>query len=129
MLTNISQNENQTHDKNKGNEHKSIYIQCPWYHSSVSLCLSAGIKSLISVNKIPQAISNNFIQSLINRCDKKGIIKTNQEIVAGQKIKIKRGPFSQMVALVDHVDAQERVTLLLTIMGHETKVTIDEKIL
>ena len=73
---------------------------------------TSGIKSLISVNKIPQAISNNFIQSLINRCDKKGIIKTNQEIVAGQKIKIKRGPFSQMVALVDHVDAQERVTLL-----------------
>ena len=88
-----------------------------------------GIKSLISADKIPQAISSNFIHSLMARCDDKGVIQTNQEIVTGQEIKINKGPFSQSIAVVDQVDAKERVTLLLNMMGQKTKVTVDRKIL
>ena len=83
-----------------------------------------GITRLLVSNNKPQAIPNNFILALKLRCDEEGIVKKPNILVPGEKVILRKGPFTKMIGLIEQIDTQERITLLLEILGQKAKTSI-----
>ena len=83
-----------------------------------------GVKNLVALNKVPQCIPQNFITSLKLRCDKEGRLMVKETLNVGEKVRIIKGPFSEMIGTIEKIDAKDRVTLLLNFMGKDTKSLI-----
>ena len=83
-----------------------------------------GVKKLISQNHIPQPLPEGFINGLKARCNKMGQLIVKENPILGEKVKLLRGPFVNLVGVVETIEPQKRVTLLLEFMGQKTKTTV-----
>jgi transcriptional antiterminator RfaH len=60
------------------------------------------------------------------RCDSDGLLAPlPEDFSAGDHIRITSGPFADFVARVDTVDPQQRLHLLLDLLGRPTKVVVE----
>ena len=86
-----------------------------------SINSTLGVKKLVESNKIPQCIPQEFIASLKHRCDKEGKLVGEETLNVGAKVRIVKGPFTEMIGTIEKIDAKDRITLLLDFMGKDTK--------
>ena len=83
-----------------------------------------GITRLITLKNDPHPISSEFILSLKKRCNKENILKFEQKLSSGEKVKLTKGPFTNLVGIVDKIDPQERITILFNVMGQSVKTNL-----
>jgi len=77
-----------------------------------------GVQTLVSANRIePQRVPAAMIQALLQGCDPKGRILPPLKLGAGDKVRILRGPFQDVLAEVQAATEQARVRLLFDLMG------------
>ena len=85
---------------------------------------TVGITRLITLNNDPHPIPLEFILSLKNRCNAKDILTFEPEISLGKKVKLTKGPFTNLVGIVDGIDPQERITILFDVMGQSVRTKL-----
>ena len=68
---------------------------------------------------------DSIVAALMVRCDDQAIIRDADALQAGDQAEVARGPFSGFVATVAAIEPDDRIHVLLNIMGQSTTVSID----
>ena len=86
---------------------------------------TVGVSHLVCFGDQPMSVPMKIIESLVALEDEKGLINFNasRELKRGDRIEILDGAFSELKGLFEGLDDHGRVTLLLDLMGRQTKVT------
>jgi len=83
-----------------------------------------GVSNIVCFGDRPLPVPNVIIEQLQVFEDEKGFVSfgRNQFFKPGDKIEILQGAFSELTGIIEGMDDQDRVTLLLDLMGRQTKV-------
>ena len=83
-----------------------------------------GVSSLVSFDSRPHQVPNELIAGLMLRCDNSGIIIPQGTLSKGDSVEILKGPFASFIAKVETVDSEQRVWIMMELMGHHAKVKV-----
>jgi transcriptional antiterminator RfaH len=81
-----------------------------------------GVSRLITFNSSLKPISTTFIDSLMNRYDSSGKLIPIVEMKKGDKVEILEGPFASFIATVEKYESEQRIWILMDLMGRKTKL-------
>jgi transcriptional antiterminator RfaH len=96
--------------------------QAPWR----AINNSYGVSKLITsgVDQRPAMVPRALIAALKGQCDGEGVYRGSAGLLPGDRVLIRRGPFAEFVATVESLSPQQRVWILLDIMGSKMRVAI-----
>ena len=84
-----------------------------------------GVSRLVSFgDHQPSVVPDNLIKALQARCDPSGRIRPPASLSPGDQVVIGAGPLANYVATVEKMLPQQRVWLLLDILGQRTRVAV-----
>jgi transcriptional antiterminator RfaH len=87
-----------------------------------------GVARLVCNGDEPAAVSESVVEALRRRQDDKGFIVLDQRprFAVGDRVRVVDGAFADCLGLFEGVRDDERVTLLLDLLGRKVRVMIDE---
>ena len=86
---------------------------------------SPGVKYLVSFNGVPASIDDAVIDFLKDRADVSGHIHASSSLKAGQTVRVTRGPFEGLQALVERPpDAKGRVKILMSLLNRQVHAEV-----
>lgn len=93
-----------------------------------------GVARLVRFSAEPSVVPNSIVDALTEQCDERNILRQTSETQSGQlhhgnQAKVKRGPFSGFIATVADIEPNNRINILIEIMGQTTKVAINAEAL
>jgi transcriptional antiterminator RfaH len=96
--------------------------QAPWR----AINNTYGVSKLITsgVDHRPSVVPDELIAALKGQCDGEGVYRGSARLLPGDQVLITRGPFAEFVATVESLPPQQRVWILLDIMGSKMRVAI-----
>jgi transcriptional antiterminator RfaH len=85
-----------------------------------------GVSNLISFGSRPAVVPPEIIAEIKARQDKKGLVKTHEGcgFKLGDRVRIINGPLRDLEGLFESPDDEERVIVLLSLLGREVKVRV-----
>ena len=84
-----------------------------------------GVARLVHLGAEPSIVPDSIVAALMARCDDQAIIRDADTLQAGDRAEVTQGPFSGFVATVAAIEPNDRIHILLNIMGQSTSVSID----
>lgn len=98
--------------------------QIPWK----SINSTRGVAKAIFLNGIYRAIDNEIIENLKCRCDESAILKSMEDINAGDCVRIKRGPLTDFICNVEKIEDSHRAWVLIKNLKHnfQAKVSVSD---
>ena len=93
----------------------------PWHQVNNT----RGVTRLVRLCSEPSVVPNSIVSALITRCGENGVLQETYQLRAGDKTQITRGPFSGFIATVGNSEPNDRIHVLLNIMGQSRNVLID----
>jgi transcriptional antiterminator RfaH len=83
-----------------------------------------GITRLVSFGKEPTAVPPDLVSQLMLRCDAMGKLLPPKPLKPGDHVTLTKGPFASLVAEVEKIAPDQRVWVLMEIMGGQTRVAV-----
>jgi len=84
-----------------------------------------GVCRLVTLGQTaPKPVPPDLISGLMLRCDKDGRLLPPAILAPGDKVRLTSGPFAGFVTRVETISVDQRVWVLLDIMGGATKVAV-----
>jgi transcriptional antiterminator RfaH len=89
-----------------------------------------GVARLVRLGAEPSVVPNEIVEALMARCDTQGILRQTSEtqssqLHAGNQAQVTKGPFSGFIATISDIETNNRINILIEIMGQATKVAIN----
>ena len=89
-----------------------------------------GVSRLVRLGAEPSVVANEIVQALMARCDEQSVLRQitetqSSQLHAGYQAQVMQGPFSGFVATVTDFEPNNRINILIEIMGQTTKVAIN----
>jgi transcriptional antiterminator RfaH len=89
-----------------------------------------GVARLVRLSADPSRVPDEIVEALMARCDKQNILRQTNEtqssqLHAGNQAQVKQGPFSGFIATIRDIEPNNRIHMLIEVMGQSTKVTIN----
>ena len=81
-----------------------------------------GVSSLITFNSILKSIPTAFVDNLMKRYDSSGKLLPIQKLKKGDQVTVLMGPFANFIATVEKYEADQRILILVDLMGRKTKI-------
>ena len=81
-----------------------------------------GVLRLITFNSILKSIPTDVIESLIKRCNMSGKLLPVKKLKQGDQVKLIEGPFANFIATIESYQSDERVWILMDLMGRKAKI-------
>lgn len=75
----------------------------------------------------PSKVPGHVVAGLLHRCDAQGLLQSESDLAAGDKIKIISGPFAEFVSTIEHIDSDERIHALLNLLGAQRRIEVDTR--
>lgn len=72
----------------------------------------------------PARLPIEFVNGLRTRCNPSGLLLPPREVGVGDRLRVTKGPFADLIATVERIDEMRRVRVLLQILGGEREVQI-----
>jgi transcriptional antiterminator RfaH len=85
---------------------------------------TSGVSRLITLNSKLRSVPTGLINDLMDRCDASGKLLPAEQFKEGNQVKITSGIFTNFVATVESLEAHHRISVLINLMGRQTKLTI-----
>jgi len=82
-----------------------------------------GVSRLITFNSHLKSIPTKFVDSLMKRYDLSGKLLPIKKLKEGDQVTILKGPFANFIATVEKYEADQRIWILMDLMGRKTKIT------
>jgi transcriptional antiterminator RfaH len=100
--------------------------QGPWRQVNSTL----GVARLVRLGAKPSMVPHSIVEGLIAQCDDQSVLRQisetkASELHAGNQAQVTQGPFSGFVATIADFEPNNRINVLIEIMGQTTKVAID----
>ena len=83
-----------------------------------------GVSRLITFNSILKPIPTTFIDSLMKRYNLSSKLIPIVEMKKGDKVKVLEGPFANFIATIEKYESEQRIWILMDLMGRKTKLQI-----
>ena len=83
-----------------------------------------GVSRAVSLDGTYRPVNTQIIEGLKCRCDKDDVVQKMGGIIAGDRVKIKRGPFSDFICNVEEIADNKRVWILIDLLQKQTKTEI-----
>jgi transcriptional antiterminator RfaH len=80
-----------------------------------------GVSRLVAFNSSIKSISTKFVENIMIRCDLSGKLLPIEKLNKGDQVKVSKGPFTNFIATVESYEKDQRVWILMDIMGRKTK--------
>jgi transcriptional antiterminator RfaH len=84
-----------------------------------------GVTRLVSFGSEPAIVPESLVSGLRQRCDGSGKLLPPPELAPGDHVTMIRGPFANFVGAVERIAPDQRVWVLMDIMGGQTRVAVD----
>jgi transcriptional antiterminator RfaH len=81
-----------------------------------------GVSHLITFNSILKSIPTTFVDSLMMRYDLSGKLLPIKKLNKGDHVTVLKGPFANFIATVEKYEADQRIWILMDLMGRKTKI-------
>ena len=81
-----------------------------------------GVSRLITFNSILKSIPTIFVDHLMKRYDLSGKLLPIQKLKKGDQVTVLKGPFANFIATVEKYEADQRIWILMDLMGRKTKI-------
>lgn len=81
-----------------------------------------GVSRLITFNSILKSIPTIFVDHLMKRYDLSGKLLPIQKLKKGDQVTVLTGPFANFIATVEKYEADQRIWILMDLMGRKTKI-------
>ena len=81
-----------------------------------------GVSRLITFNSILKSIPTSFVDSLMKRYDLSGKLLPIKKLKKGDQIKVLKGPFANFIATVEKYEDDQRIWILMDLMGRKSKI-------
>jgi len=81
-----------------------------------------GVSRLITFNSILKPIPTIFVDHLMKRYDLSGKLLPIQKLKKGDHVTVLKGPFANFIATVEKYEADQRIWILMDLMGRKTKI-------
>ena len=78
---------------------------------------------LVRFAEHPRAAPNELIAELMQRCDSISVIHASEQLKIGDSMQLLSGAFANFIARIEHVDEEQRVWMLIDIMGQTTRLS------
>eukprot|EP01037_Dinobryon_pediforme_P039712 gene39712-48463_t len=88
-----------------------------------------GIARLVSFGTEPATVPLEVISQLILRCDATGKLLAPPVFKPGDQVRMTSGPFAEFVATVEKIAPDERIWVLMNLMGGQTRVAVQAQAL
>ena len=87
-----------------------------------------GVSSLImgGMNS-PQIAPSDLMQSLLVNCGEGDLVLPPETLTPGNIVKVVNGPFKDIIATVEALSNNDRIAVLLNVMGRSTRVEVARK--
>ena len=81
-----------------------------------------GVSRLITFNSHLKSIPTKFVDSLLKRYDLSGKLLPIKKLKEGDQVAILMGPFANFIATVEKYEADQRIWILMDLMGRKTVI-------
>jgi len=81
-----------------------------------------GVSRLITFNSLLESIPTKFVDSLMKRYNLSGKLLPIQKLKKGDQVKILEGPFANFIANIEKYETDQRICILMDLMGRKTKI-------
>ena len=81
-----------------------------------------GVSRLITFNSILKSIPTTIVDSLMMRYDLSGKLLPIKKLKKGDHVEVLKGPFANFIATVEKYEADQRIWILMDLMGRKTKI-------
>ena len=81
-----------------------------------------GVSRLITFNTTLKSIPTIFVNHLMNRYDLSGKLLPIKKLNKGDQVTVLTGPFANFIATVEKYEADQRIWILMDLMGREAKI-------
>jgi len=81
-----------------------------------------GVSRLVTFNANLKPIPTTFIDNLKRRYDLSGKLLPVKELKEGDQVKVLKGPFSNFIATVETYKTDQRIWILMDLMGRKAKI-------
>ena len=81
-----------------------------------------GVSGLVTFNSNLKSIPNKFVNNLMKRYDLSGKLLPVKELKKGDQVKVLNGPFANLIATIETYETEQRVWVLMDLMGRKTKI-------
>ena len=88
-----------------------------------------GVSRLVTFNTILKSIPSVIIDNLMNRCDSTGKLLPVEKLTKGDQVKVLSGPFTSFVATIEKYETDQRIWILMDLMGRKTKTRVAQETL
>ena len=86
---------------------------------------TVGVSKLVSFGNQPSSVPLKLISSLKLRCDADGKLLPPNRLKKDDKVQLLTGPFVDYIAKVETIDAEQRIWVLMELMGRITRISIN----
>lgn len=84
-----------------------------------------GVSRLVSfAEDRPAQVLFGLISSLMRRCDPSGKLLSTRFLHSGDVVRVTNGPFAEFIGTVEQMTSDQRIWVLLDILGKNTRVAI-----
>lgn len=90
-----------------------------------SVNATQGITKIVSFGNKPAEIPGQFVQELKDRCDDDGQFNQDAQLQEGDEVVVTHGPFADVVGRILNISEDQRVWLLLDLLGQKSKLAIE----
>ena len=81
-----------------------------------------GVSRLVTFNSVLKSIPTLFVNNLMKRYDLSGRLLPIKKLKKGDQVKILKGPFADFIATVETYETDQRIWVLMDLMGRKTKL-------
>ena len=92
--------------------------ECRWR----SINGTVGVRRILTDGDMPLPINDRVIAEIRSREDENGAVKLRPSFARGQSIRLLQGPLAEVEGLFDEVRDQNRVYLLITLLGRQVRI-------
>lgn len=83
-----------------------------------------GVARLLRDGDGPLAVAPEIVETLVRSSNSRGVLVFEPPLAAGDKVRLISGPFAESLGVLQRLDGEDRVQLLLQLLGGPVKVTV-----
>lgn len=81
-----------------------------------------GVSRVLMQNDMPQPVPPGIVEALLAHANDAGIFDVSANLCVGQRVQMIEGPFSDLIGVLERLDARGRVHVLFNLMGRKVSV-------
>ena len=99
-----------------------MFVKFDWAESKWHKINSTyGVSRLVTFNSTLKSLPSTVIDNLMARYDLSGKLLSEEKLKQGDRVKILHGPFADFIANIESYETDQRIWILIDLMGRKTK--------